>query len=84
MRTNLEVFKKSKELGEKGEQSQTSTPKKELQELTITEEQESEGEEHSEKGDISVDIMDESAVAEEEQRVYKVQGKEETKALRIK
>ena len=81
MSTNLEGIEKNKELGEGG--WQTSTHKKEPPELTISQEQEFKGEEHSEDEDITVDIMSESAVAEDEQRVYESQVKEETQALRI-
>ena len=81
MSTNLERIEKNKELGEGG--WKTSTHKKEPPELTISQEQEFKGEEHSEDEDITVDIMSKSAVAEDEQRVYESQVKEETQALRI-
>ena len=39
MITNMEGFEKNKELGEKGAQQQNSTPKKEVVQPTLSEEQ---------------------------------------------
>ena len=71
---SFEGFTKDKELGEKEILPQTSM---------LTEEEESEEELQSKEEYTPPVMMDEIAVAEEEQRIFESHIREETKALKI-